>query len=184
MGIVVFQIAFSLIVSYLLVIPHTFYIPTNVANQVLSSLIDVSIALFGFVGLILVFTLRNLLTTKGNLQKEKFNSSITKIHYDRQLLPTLLYDKNALGHSMEAIEKYEQRLEEIDKSISHNKKQINDALFFGVVAIGFAVSCTFMSILAFGAISNGLHFLHLALPFSLFFMCFDFIVVAIKTVID
>ncbi len=37
---------------------------------------DVFIALFGFIGLILVFTFRNLLATKGQLEKETIETSL------------------------------------------------------------------------------------------------------------
>lgn len=155
------------------------------ADKVLTSLIDVSIALFGFVGLILVFTLRNLLSTKGSLQKEKFDSDLRKMELDHQFLPTVMrQDTLGLGRVQEFSELYENRSKDIEEKLKQNEKQIKNALYYGVLSLGFSISCTLLSIWAFGAVSNALHFLHITLPILLFFMCINCIFMTIRTVTD
>ncbi|MFQ5822329.1 MAG: hypothetical protein ACE5I5_20330 [Candidatus Heimdallarchaeota archaeon] len=181
------QIVISLVASLFLTSPYYPYIiPAELSNRMLSSLIDVFIALFGFVGLIFVFTLRNLLTTKGNLQREKFDTDLTKTQFDRQLLSSLIgTDAYAMNRLMSIIEKCEKRLEEINDGIAHNKEQIDDALFLGFMSLGFAVTCILMNIWAFGAIGNeGLYFTNLAILIIPFFLCIDFIGLVVRAVIE
>ena len=181
------QIFSSFCVSYFLASYYP-YIPVALSNRVLSSLIDVSIALFGFVGLILVFTFRNLLTTKGQLEKERFetqsklgelevlkmNASGGRGEYFGAMVPKI----------EESIENCNKRIEKIDDDLAHNKKQIEKASFLSFASLGIAFVCILMNIWTFGAVGNeGLHFLNLTILLSLFFLWLDFIFELIRTVI-
>jgi len=83
-----------------------------------------------------------------------------------------------------SIQNCNERVKEIDTNLTRNKIRIDEALFFGIMAIGSAVTCVLLNILAFGAITNkGLHVVNMTLLVFLFFMCIDFILKAIGTVI-
>lgn len=180
------QIFSSFCVSYFLTSYYP-YIPIDLSNRVLSSLIDVSIALFGFVGLILVFTFRNLLTTKGDLQKEKFEISLKTTQFDLQKASKLLHAGSGLllmTFEEEAIKKCDVRIEEIDDDLTRNENQIKDASFLSFASLGIAFVCILMNVWTFGAVGNeGLHFFNLTVLLSLFFLWLDFVFKLIRTVI-
>jgi len=178
------EIFCSFCISYFLTSTYP-YIPVDLSNQVLSSLIDVSIALFGFVGLILVFTLRNLLTTKGNLQREKLDTDlkISQLEFKSIALETAteIYVKT-IGGLESTIEKCRKRLEEINDGITHNEKQIKKAPFLNFASLGVAFVCILMSVWTFGAVGDeGLHLFNFTLLISLFFLCLDFVFKVIET---
>ena len=182
------QIGCSFLISYfpLFLYPsEKFLIPANLSNQSLSLLIDVFIALFGFVGLILVFILGNLLATKRELEKEKFETHIKLAELEMQALGRGgLQLERSRGLLEEASKTIKTRLNQIDNNLDHNGDQINKASSYGTMAIGSSVVCIFIDIWAFGAITEGgLHFLNITLLLSFFFLCLDFTFQGIRTVI-
>lgn len=180
------QIFSSFCVSYFLISYYP-YIPVDLSNRVLSSLIDVFIALFGFVGLILVFSFRTLLTTKGDSQREKFEIGLRRSQFDLQKASRLLHaggDLLLMAFEEEAIKKCDVRIKEINNDLARNKKQIEEASFLGFASLGIAFACILMCVWTFGAVGNeGLHFFTLTFLLSLFFLWLDFIFNLIRTVI-
>lgn len=184
-----FQIYISFWLSYFLSsLVHPFFIPVDLSNQILGSLIDVFVALFGFVGLILVFAFRNLLTTKGNLQKEKLDTDlkISQLEYqdlDRKLHVPL--NKEIERNLASAKEKCVKRSEEINDELISNKKQMKAASYLGRWSLALALACVLMNVLAFGFVTyEGLHFFTIAILLSLLFIWLDVTFVSIRTVID
>lgn len=152
------------------------YIPIELSNKVLSSLIDVSIALFGFAGLISVFIFRNLLTTKGNLQREKLDVDFKLLQFEAQPLDT--------PHGLEARRRCKNRIKEINNDLARNKEQLESASVLSFASLGIAFVCILMNIYTFGAVGNkGLHFLNLTILLSLFFVWLDCVFKLIRTVI-
>ena len=180
------QVVCSFCVSYLLVLQYPL-IPVELSNRILSSTLDVSIALFGFAGLILVFTFRNLLTTKGDLQKERFEISLKMSQFDVLKISKLpggsmgAYEMIFAG---EAQKKCEVRTEEIDDELARNKMQIERASFLGFGSLGIAFVCILVNVGYFGLVrSEGMNFLNLTILLSLFFLWLDFILSLVRTVI-
>jgi len=181
------QVLASFCISYFLSLPHYPYIPVDLSNRVLSSLIDVSIALFGFVGLILVFTFRNLLTTKGNLQRERLDTDLRMSQFRIQSWEVMMHGVSSkmVGKDLKtAIAKCGKRIKEIDDDLAHNKEQIKKASYHGLMSVGFAVVCILTSVWLFGAVTNeGLYLINLVVLLSFFFVCVDSILNVIDTVI-
>jgi len=180
------QILSSFLVSFFLASDFPFIL-VELSNRVLSSLIDVSIALFGFVGLILVFTFRNLLTTKGDLQRERFEINLKKTQFDLQKASKFFsagFDHLLMTYEEKSIEKCDVRIEEIDDDLTRNEKQIKEASSLGFASLGIAFVCILMNIWTFGAVGDeGLHFFNLTMLLSLLFLWLDFVFKLIRTVI-
>lgn len=187
------QVGFSFAISFFFMHPSEAYrVSTDLSKLLLSSLIDVFIALFGFVGLILVFIFEILLRAKEQLEKERFEVVSKRREFEVQM--ALEFEKALILKGSQTTDLVKQvrknlddRINEVGNRLTSNKKQIRDALFSGTMAIGTAVTCILMNIWAFGDIINeveGIHFFDITLLLSLFFLCVDFIFQGIKTVIS
>lgn len=178
------QIVLSFVIGYyfLMSAEYPFIIPAEQSNRVLDSLLDVFIALFGFVGLILVFTFRNLLTTKGNLKRERLDVDLKISQLKVQSLAArggreLEYLQAAKGKCVE-------RIKEIGDGLARNKKHIGKASYLGFMSLGIAVVCVLMDVWAFTAVTKeGLHFGNIVLLLSLLFLTLDLTFSLIRTAI-
>lgn len=156
-------------------------IPKDLTLLVLNSFTGVFVALFGFTGLILTFTLGNLLTAKRELEKERFETNMKHAELEIEAKKVSQYTQV----STTVHETIENRLSEIKDNLNKNADKVRKVTRLGVMAVGSAVTCIIMNIWAFGDTTNGgMHFLSLNLLLILLFLCIDFIFEAIRTVIE
>lgn len=161
-----------------------FYITVEKAERVLNALNDIFIALFGFVGLIIVFVYGTFLTEKGHLERIRLETNLKRLEIKRQSRGAALRSPSKRAYK-ESLESYDKELKEIGNKIDQNKDKIKKASFYGVMSMGLSISSLIYLLFVYGLLNeSGIHFFHLFILFLLFFECTLLIIIVIGSVIS
>jgi len=159
--------------------PDMFYVDKTSAQNILEMMNNSFIALFGFVGLIITFSFKNLLDKKDLIEKSRMEIDLKKLESGQTFYGTTptIHEARRLE---KLIEKYDEKDREIEAKLNQMKNNIKKAGFYGSSAIGFSIGCLIFNFCSLGFIINkGLHVYFL---FILMFLFIENLMITMITV--